>query len=243
MAGAAVLWSVTGSVLSLAFAALGPLGPGDAPDPRVRIWLPPGYEDSRRSYRTLYMLDGQFVFAGDNQSSVYCFAADAKGYVAERYVGRLGRAKIGKSCVMFRKLENLDEESVEREEVTLGGRSAQASVAAFLKGDADLVLGGTFSDLPYARVEQVPRNALRFDPAAGLFGLVPARADGPAADLELRRLLSQAIDRQALIDALNVPGLDTVIIYDARYGNKVDRGRMKKLIHTIRGSGYMLKAD
>jgi two-component system, OmpR family, copper resistance phosphate regulon response regulator CusR len=25
--------------------------------------------------------------------------------------------------------------------------------------------------------------------------------------------------------------------------NKVDRGRTKKLIHTIRGSGYMLKAD
>ena len=106
-----------------------------------------------------------------------------------------------------RTVENLDEESVEREEVTLGGRSVQTSVAAFLKGDADLVLGGTFPDLPYARVEQVPRNALRFDPAAGLFGLVPARAEGPAADLELRRLLSQAIDRQALIDALNVPGL------------------------------------
>jgi oligopeptide transport system substrate-binding protein len=106
-----------------------------------------------------------------------------------------------------RTVENLNEESVEREEVTLGGRSAQASVAAFLKGDADLVLGGTFSDLPYARVEKMPRNALRFDPAAGLFGLVPARADGPAADPELRRVLSQAIDRQALIDALNVPGL------------------------------------
>ena len=106
-----------------------------------------------------------------------------------------------------RTVENLDEESVEREEVTLGGRSAQASVAAFLKGDADLVLGGTFSDLPYTRVEKMPRDALRFDPAAGLFGLVPARADGPAADRELRQLLSQAIDRQALIDALNVPGL------------------------------------
>ena len=106
-----------------------------------------------------------------------------------------------------RTIENLDEESVEREEVTLSGRAAQASVATFLKGDADLVLGGTFSDLPYARVGKMPRNALRFDPAAGLFGLVPARADGPAADGELRQLLSQAIDRQALIDALNVPGL------------------------------------
>jgi oligopeptide transport system substrate-binding protein len=36
---------------------------------------------------------------------------------------------------------------------------------------------------------------------------VPARAGGPLADPELRRLLSQAVDRQALIDALNVPGL------------------------------------
>lgn len=106
-----------------------------------------------------------------------------------------------------RSVENLDEESVELEEVMLGGRSAQASVASFLKGDADLVLGGTYSDLPYARVEKLPTDALRFDPAAGLFGLVPARSEGPAADADLRQLLSQAIDRQALIDALNVPGL------------------------------------
>ena len=106
-----------------------------------------------------------------------------------------------------RTVEDLDEESVAREEVMLGGQPARAAVTAFLKGDADLVLGGTYADLPFAQVEQMPRNALRFDPAAGLFGLVPARADGPAADPELRRLLSQAIDRQALIDALNVPGL------------------------------------
>jgi len=56
-------------------------------------------------------------------------------------------------------------------------------------------------------VKELPKNALQFDPAAGLFGLVPARADGPAADREIRRLLSEAIDRQALIDALRVPGL------------------------------------
>ena len=111
------------------------------------------------------------------------------------------------SLELERTIENLDEGSVEREEVTLGGRPAQASVTTFLKGEADLVLGGTFSDLPYARVDKVPKDALRFDPAAGLFGLVPARADGPAADRELRQLLSQALDRQALIDALNVPGL------------------------------------
>jgi peptide/nickel transport system substrate-binding protein len=108
---------------------------------------------------------------------------------------------------LVRTMTNEDEEIVEREEVLLSGRSAGAAVQAFLKGDVDLVLGGTFGDLPYARAEKLPKDALRFDPASGLFGLVPARAKGPAADPDLRRILSQAIDRQALIDALNVPGL------------------------------------
>jgi oligopeptide transport system substrate-binding protein len=106
-----------------------------------------------------------------------------------------------------RTVEDLDEESVEREEVVLGGQPARAAVTGFINEKTDLVLGGTYADLPFARAGKLPRNALRFDPAMGLFGLVPARADGPAANLELRRLLSQAIDRQALIDALNVPGL------------------------------------
>ena len=44
--------------------------------------------------------------------SLYCFASDAKGYVAERYDGRLGKAKVGKSCVMFRKLADLDEKAL-----------------------------------------------------------------------------------------------------------------------------------
>lgn len=108
---------------------------------------------------------------------------------------------------LVRTISNEDEETVVREEVMLSGKSAPAAVEAFLKEDTDLVLGGTFVDLPYARVKEMPKNALRFDPATGLFGLVPARASGPAADPEIRRLLSQSVDRQALIDALNVPGL------------------------------------
>ena len=109
--------------------------------------------------------------------------------------------------ILGRTVSSPDEDVVVEEEVTLTGRNVQAAVRAFLKGDADLVLGGTFADLPYSRVEDMPKAALRFDPAGGLFGLVPARADGPAADREIRRLLSEAIDRQALIDALGVPGL------------------------------------
>lgn len=44
--------------------------------------------------------------------SLYCFAADADGYVAERYVDRLAKASIGKSCVRFKKLADLDEKAL-----------------------------------------------------------------------------------------------------------------------------------
>jgi ABC-type transport system substrate-binding protein len=108
---------------------------------------------------------------------------------------------------LVRTVTNLDDEVTRKEEVVLEGAAAPAAVRAFLRGKTDLVLGGTYADLAYTRAQKLPKNALRFDPAAGLFGLVPARADGPLADAGLRRLLSQAIDRDALIDALNVPGL------------------------------------
>jgi hypothetical protein len=40
--------------------------------------------------------------------SLYACAADERGYVAERYKAQLPKAKIGKSCVRFKKLEDLD---------------------------------------------------------------------------------------------------------------------------------------
>jgi hypothetical protein len=41
--------------------------------------------------------------------SLYCCAADDNGYVAERYKERLPKADIGKSCVRFKRLSDLDE--------------------------------------------------------------------------------------------------------------------------------------
>jgi len=100
-----------------------------------------------------------------------------------------------------------DGEEDRREEVWLRGAAAPAGVRSFAAGDIDLFLGGSFAELPLARRVKLPRGALRFDPVAGLFGLAPARKSGPLADPELRKLLSQAIDRDALIAALDVPGL------------------------------------
>lgn len=42
------------------------LDAGNKAEPRIRIWLPPGYGQSTAAHRTLYMLDGQFAFAGDS---------------------------------------------------------------------------------------------------------------------------------------------------------------------------------
>lgn len=41
--------------------------------------------------------------------SLYCCAADDRGYVAERYRDRLPKANIGKACVRFKRLAELDE--------------------------------------------------------------------------------------------------------------------------------------
>lgn len=93
------------------------------------------------------------------------------------------------------------------EHVRISSAPAAQAVRDFKQGKAQLVLGGTFADLPLARAAGVNGDALRFDPVAGLFGLVPARRSGPLADPELRGLLTRAIDRESLVAALNVTGL------------------------------------
>jgi peptide/nickel transport system substrate-binding protein len=91
--------------------------------------------------------------------------------------------------------------------VLLSGATAQKAVAGFASGDSALVLGGTFADLPFAQGAKLPRGSLRFDPSSGLFGLVPVRSTGPFASADVRRMLSEAIDRDTFVTALRIPGL------------------------------------
>src|SRR5207245_3607201 len=92
-------------------------------------------------------------------------------------------------------------------EVALSGASAEQALQRFAAGKADLVLGGTFVDLPLAEQARLPRGSLNFDPASGLFGLVPVRAGGDFDKPEVRQLLSEAINRDGIVTALGVPGL------------------------------------
>ena len=103
-----------------------------------------------------------------------------------------------------------DEEEVGAEPhgppVLLRGEPAAMAVARFDQGLADFVTGGTLGDLPIARAAE-PGAALRFDPVAGLFGLVFLRDEGVLGDPAIRRALSMAVDRAALVAALEIPEL------------------------------------
>ena len=100
-----------------------------------------------------------------------------------------------------------DEERTRRDEVMLSGSSAPEAIRAFAADKSDLVLGGTFVDLPLTQRVRLPRDSLRFDPASGLFGLVPVQPGGSLDKPETRRLLSQALDRTNFVAALGVAGL------------------------------------
>ena len=93
------------------------------------------------------------------------------------------------------------------ERVRLYGGEAAPLIAAFMDKKIELLLGGTVSDLPLALSAKVPRGALRFDPVAGLFGLIPTARSDLLQERDVRSLLSRAIDRQAMIAALRVDGL------------------------------------
>jgi predicted alpha/beta superfamily hydrolase len=121
------------------------LSAGDGFRPRVRIWLPPGYDRAGRTYPTLYMLDGQFAFAGDS---------DGVNFAADRRMARLVGARRVRPTIIVA-IDNLEEhrflqympqtiydraepgvrETVEREIARTGGRPlASAEFLRFLTG-------------------------------------------------------------------------------------------------------------
>lgn len=69
-----------------------------------------GYGPFRYRYESGREGDTAKICVASNASyiSLYAMAADDDGYVAERYKERLPKAKIGKSCVRFKKLDDLD---------------------------------------------------------------------------------------------------------------------------------------
>lgn len=90
-------------------------------------------------------------------------------------------------------------------------RTSRASLAfaRFLRGQTDLVLGGTFAHLPLLAVSKIPPAVIQADPASGLFGLL-VQGDRPfLANRDVREALSMAIDRDRIAELLNLAGWQT----------------------------------
>lgn len=97
-----------------------------------------------------------------------------------------------------------EEEADDAATIELVGTSAAKALARFKLGEADGVLGGRFSTLPYFVASNIGRSRLVVDPAPGLFGLVIVRADGFLAVDANRDALVRAVQRERLIEAFGL---------------------------------------
>ena len=93
-----------------------------------------------------------------------------------------------------------------RRKLQLTAETADQAIADFNAGKVDFVMGGQFQDFPRLDASGVSRGAIRFDPVAGLFGLIVTHDDGFLGEPENREALAMAIDRDALGSSLGVGG-------------------------------------
>lgn len=120
---------------------------------------------------------------------------------------RLTAAAAGAARLTMMRGEDEDADDPAHPDIVLRGERAARAIARFAQDRRALVIGGTIGDLPLARAAALPGNALVFDPVSGLFGLSFNPRGGPLAEPAVRRALAMAVDRQALVGALGVPGL------------------------------------
>lgn len=83
---------------------------------------------------------------------------------------------------------------------------AKPALAAFDRGEVDVVLGGTIASWPLADPGPLSRGNLRLDNVLGLFGLQVMREHGFLALPQNREALALAIDRPALMSHFNIGG-------------------------------------
>ncbi len=90
--------------------------------------------------------------------------------------------------------------------LSLRASNGAEAIAAFSAGRADVVLGGTFLDLPRTHHTGLGNSAARPDRVAGLFGLMVTRTTGLLSTPLMREAVAMAIDRDALAWQLGAAG-------------------------------------
>ncbi|WP_340314839.1 ABC transporter substrate-binding protein [Rhizorhabdus argentea] len=139
-------------------------------------------------------------------SPAFALLIDGKGtgpLLIDGKVGRLTRLRP-------KGVEGPDEdgkaEAAARRRIHLRGERVALAVSRFANGEATLVTGGGYDDFVYTRLANIPPRNVQVDPAVGLFGFRVARSSAPLMAVEMRQALAMALDRDAIGDALGVPG-------------------------------------
>jgi ABC-type oligopeptide transport system substrate-binding subunit len=92
--------------------------------------------------------------------------------------------------------------AVEDAQVILNANDAATALARFTAGNTDLIVDGRFETLPY--LDAIEGNeAVVYDPAPGLFGLVFLEAGPFLSNAANREAITKAIDRPRLISDFN----------------------------------------
>jgi ABC-type transport system substrate-binding protein len=87
--------------------------------------------------------------------------------------------------------------------VALSSNDAATALARFAAGKSDLILDGRFEHIPYLTATE-GREAVQYDAAPGMFGLIFADAGPFLADAANREAITKAIDRPRMISDFNV---------------------------------------
>lgn len=83
--------------------------------------------------------------------------------------------------------------------IVLSNKDAPAALARYTAGDADLIMGGSFADLPYVAAAGIDEELLQFDPVPGLFGFLFVEDSSFLSSAEVREAITMAIDRPRLL--------------------------------------------
>ena len=90
--------------------------------------------------------------------------------------------------------------------VQLWGSNSARAVTQFEAGAVDTVLGGRFDGWPMVTAAGIDRESVLIDPVDGLFGLAVVDEGGLLGDGLVRDAVGMAIDRERMIEAVNLPG-------------------------------------
>lgn len=98
--------------------------------------------------------------------------------------------------------EALDED----DSIQIVVRPVARAIARYKNGKTDAILGGRFQDWPALAAADIAGDAIRIDPASGLFGLHMQNGNGILGDKRTRIAVNTAIHRSRMVNALNLEG-------------------------------------